>query len=353
MATPIKVLSIDGGGIRGIIPAMILQRIEQETGRPIAELFDLIAGTSTGGILALGLTVPRAANSKEPKYSAAELVALYDREGENIFDRTVWHTLRSGWGIGDERYPAKGLETVLEKYFGTTKLSDAVTEVLVTAYGLERRQPLFFKRHKARAEAERNFLMTEAARATSAAPTYFEPLKLDVPGSNDYHALVDGGVFANNPAMCAYVEAKTLFPKAKDFLVVSLGTGEMTRKFPFEKAKDWGLIAWAQRIMDIVFDGVSDTVSYQLAQLLETDSGPGRRYYRFQTELSAASDDMDDASQGNIRNLRLRAEKILRDSRDQVDELCKLLGKAEGLTFELGGELPAGSPEPVGTGTPN
>src|SRR5918997_6844902 len=99
-----KVLSIDGGGIRGIIPAMVLAEIERRTGKLTSEVFDLVAGTSTGGILALGLTKP--GQDGGPEYSAEELIELYEAEGEEIFSRPVWHRLHSLWSVAEEKYPS-------------------------------------------------------------------------------------------------------------------------------------------------------------------------------------------------------------------------------------------------------
>jgi hypothetical protein len=90
MARPFRVLSIDGGGIKGIIPAKVLVKIEEETGKKAAELFDLIIGTSTGGILALGLTKPVRDGGDEPEYGANDLVGLYKQYGEMIFPRSKW-----------------------------------------------------------------------------------------------------------------------------------------------------------------------------------------------------------------------------------------------------------------------
>jgi uncharacterized protein len=104
-----KVLSIDGGGIKGIIPAMILAEIERRAEKRIAEVFDLVAGTSTGGILALGLTKP--GQDGGPEYSAKKLIDLYETEGGKIFDRSVWHRLHSV-GCLAEKYPPKGIDEV-------------------------------------------------------------------------------------------------------------------------------------------------------------------------------------------------------------------------------------------------
>ena len=276
-----KILSIDGGGIRGVIPAAVLVEIEERTGRPVAELFDLIAGTSTGGLLAL----------------------------ESVLE---------------EKYPSRGIERVLAQYFGDTMLSESLTEILVTSYDIERRSPFFFRRSRAREREGWDWQMRQAARATSAAPTYFEPVKLQDRNSSEYYALVDGGVFANNPAMCAYAEARTLWPDEEDFLVVSLGTGELTRSLPYEEVKGWGLALWAQPILNVVFDGVADTVDYQLRELLASE-GDDRRYYRFQTVLDIGKDDMDDASRTNIAALKTKAREIISENDAALETLCAKL----------------------------
>jgi patatin-like phospholipase/acyl hydrolase len=318
-----KVLSIDGGGIRGLIPAMVLAEIERRTSRPTSEVFDLVAGTSTGGILALGLTKP--GQGGEPQYSAKRLIELYETEGEKIFDRPTWHRIHSVGGLAEEKCPSKGIEDVTREYFGDRRVAEALTEILVAAYEIEGRAPWFFKRRHARDPNKKghNFLMREVARATSAAPTYFEPLQLAV-GNEGNRAFVDGGVYANNPAMCAYVEARKIHPEENDFLVVSLGTGELTRSLPYDEVKGWGLALWAQPILNVVFDGVADTVDYQLRELLPTE-GEARRYYRFQTLLDIGKDDMDDASRTNIAALKVKAREIIDKNDDALNALCAQL----------------------------
>lgn len=313
-----KVLAIDGGGIRGVIPAMILAEIEKRAQKPICELFDLLAGTSTGGILALGLTVPN--EMGEPKYRAADLVKLYEQEGKNIFSRSIWHRVRSVGGIAEEKYPSEGIEKTLMKYFGKVRLKDALADVLVTSYDIERRRPYFFKTFKAKADPARNFLMWHACRATSAAPTYFEPCLIQL-SNIDRLVLVDGGVFANNPAMCAWAEARRIYADAEDFLVVSLGTGELSRPYAYEDAVGWGLAGWVRPVLDVMFDGVSDATDYQLRQLMPTRQP--RRYYRLQTKLVIGNDDMDDASNTNLKALKELAEELIQKHILLLDELLE------------------------------
>ncbi|MEJ2637817.1 MAG: patatin-like phospholipase family protein [Calditrichia bacterium] len=322
MADIIRILSIDGGGIRGIIPAMVLNEIEKQAGKPISELFDLIAGTSTGGILALGLTRPN--GSGKAQFSAEDFIELYEKEGKRIFSRSFWHRVRAMGNLGDERYPADGLEELLNKYFENTPLRDALTPLIISSYEIEQRFPFFFRSARAKENAAYDFPMKKVARATSAAPTYFEPLKLETSETVGYYALVDGGVFANNPAMCAYVEGRDIYPEKKDFLLVSLGTGELTRPLLYEEAKNWGLVGWAQPLLSVVFDGVSDTVDYQLKQLLAPKRNQPR-YYRFQVRLSEGNDDMDDAGPTNLRVLKLLAEEMIHQRAKEIKMLVRQL----------------------------
>jgi patatin-like phospholipase/acyl hydrolase len=323
---PMRILSIDGGGIRGVIPAIVLKEIEERTGMPICRLFDLIVGTSTGGIIALGLTRPD--GNGEPANSAAEILDLYAEEGGRIFSRTIWHRARAFGNAIEEKFPAGPLEEVLREYLGDARLRDALTDVLVTAYEIERRTPWFFRSRTAQEDAAYDFEMTKVARATSAAPTYFEPLKLETEGTVDYWTLVDGGVFANNPAMCGVAEAMGTYGR-DDLIVVSLGTGELTRRIAYEEARDWGLLGWARPILDVVFDGVSDTVDYQVKQLCESKEGV-RRYHRFQATLDIGKDDMDDASATNIHALKLVGQGLVEKRGSDLDELCESLASAVG-----------------------
>jgi len=189
-------------------------------------------------------------------------------------------------------------------------------DVIVTSYDLEGRNPYFFKRRKAReTPTEDDFPMLQAARATAAAPTYFEPLKLEIAGRTRRYGLVDGGVFANNPAMCGYAEAAR-FQRDHDLVLVSLGTGQRSDPIPYEKAKDWGLVNWPRPLLDVVFDGVSDATDYQLTQVM--DDG---RYFRLQTTLEEASGALDDASEQNLRALHREGERLVaRAERDGVFE---------------------------------
>jgi patatin-like phospholipase/acyl hydrolase len=327
MRNIVKILSIDGGGIRGIIPATILAVIERKTGRPVSSLFDLIAGTSTGGMLSLLLTKPAA--GRVPAYTAQDAIDLYAKEGPRIFSRSFWHRLFALDNFSEEKYPSTGIESVLAEYFGSARLRDALTDVLVTSYEIERSFPFFFKSSVARTKEDHDFPMKDVARATSAAPTYFEPLKLSAGNTSDYYTLVDGGVFANNPSACALVEARTTYPEANQFLVVSLGTGNLPTGIPYSEAKNWGIAQWVRPIFDVVLDGVSSTVDYQLRQLMPPSPEGTQSYYRMQATLTPETASMDDASAANITALKGLAGQLIEQQESQIDSLCESLTKPD------------------------
>jgi hypothetical protein len=310
-----NILAIDGGGIRGIIPALVLAEIEARAGRPVAEMFDLIAGTSTGGILALGFGLP---DSHKQPMTAQDLSRLYETRGSEIFPSSFWRKFSTLGFITDEKYPHDGLEKVMREYFQDARYCDANTRLLVTSYDLLERQPVFFKSWQARWG---DVLMRDIARATSAAPTYFEPLGMTVQGQA--MALIDGGVFVNNPAMSAYVEAKRLFPEERRFRILSLGTGEFTNPIKLKDAKEWGKAAWIQPLLDCMFDGVSDSVDYQLRQLLPKD------YIRLQLPLAKGTQSMDDTRQQNITSLKKQAAKLIQDNDAVIEQIANWRHKAE------------------------
>jgi patatin-like phospholipase/acyl hydrolase len=299
-------LAIDGGGIRGLIPAIVLTELERRSGRRVFELFDLIAGTSTGGILACALCAP------DP-LPASEVVKLYEDEGPDIFSRSLFQRIRSADGLLDEKYDDAALDRALERFLGQKLLSESRPDIIVPSYDTNEPGPYFFKTTDAKELADNDFPLSVVARATSAAPTYFEPVE------SGKKALVDGGVFAANPAMCAMAEAlNTVAPK--DVVLVSLGTGERTHQRSFDEIKDWGLVAWARPILDVVFDGASDAVHYQLRRVLPSD-----RYWRFQVELKLATDHLDDATEGNLAKLRGHAEELIATHSDGLDEVVAKL----------------------------
>jgi len=228
------------------------------------------------------------------------VVRLYEEHGGSIFARSLWRKVRTVGGILEESYSHKALEGVLEHHFADATLRECAVPTMVTSYDIQNRSTVFLKSwHPAHAPV----LCRDAARATSAAPTYFEPKALET--ATHSRVLIDGGVFVNSPSVSAYAEAQKLFPD-EPIALLSLGTGELTRPIPYEEARTWGSALWVMSLLDCMFDGAAKAADHQMRLFL------GDRYQRLQTSLDFASDDMDDASKGNIRNLKQTAKDLIR-----------------------------------------
>lgn len=320
----IRVLSIDGGGIRGIIPARILAELERRTEKPVCALFDLLAGTSTGGILALALTRPEA-GTNHAAHSASDMVEFYEQLGPAIFNEPLLQILGSVDGLIRSKYSDGPIENALQSYFGNTLLSDALTSVLVPSYELSQQTPFFFRSARAKQDPKFDYPMRTVARSTSAAPTYFPPERVSMPGTDQSYVMIDGGVFANNPAACALVEARVQFPQAHDFTLVSLGTGALKEPSLMTTPEDWGLAQWARPLLDTVLDGVNSTVDYQMSQLLGAREDGTARYYRLQPALTSSSQTLDNAEPETLEQLNAIAAALVEQRNADIDKLCEQL----------------------------
>ena len=317
----VRILSIDGGGIRGIIPAAVLTHLERAAGGvPVHRMFDLIAGTSTGAILAAALTKP----SPLP---ASETYSLYMARGPEIFRRSASSYIRPL--ISGPKYDAGPIERTMSWAYGDITLADSITPLLIPCYDIERREAHFFKSWRAATTPSVNYLTRDAVRCATAAPTYFAPALVSSM-AGDRLAAIDAALFANNPTMCAMAEARVLFPNAKRFIVVSLGVGEFREPIAYENARSWGLIAWAPPVIDCAMDGSADTTHYQLANTF----GANVEYHRFQIDLHSAdpakrssdpSDCIDDASPANIGKLIARAQTLISRNAAAIGRLAVTL----------------------------
>jgi len=253
-----RILSIDGGGIRGIIPVRVLQRLSKA--RPgILDSFDLLAGTSTGGIIALGLS---------HGLSLDVIFDIYAKRSKEIFSRS-W--LRSmGLRTTSAKYSNKGLEKVLKETFGEIKLGELSKKVLISSFDLDSYdgngkrsyKPKFF--HNLDGADVSDYIRTavEVGMYTSAAPTYFP----------SYRGYIDGGVVCNNPSLAALSQAlnpKTLpLPLLTDISLFSMGTGRVTN-FVDGETLDWGYARWIPVILEIMMNGGADVVDYECRQILK------------------------------------------------------------------------------------
>ncbi|MBU0935257.1 MAG: patatin-like phospholipase family protein [Spirochaetes bacterium] len=331
----VRILSIDGGGIRGIIPAMILAELRQRLDRlrkrqPYCRLFHLLAGTSTGSLITLGLTAPaKAADGsgycKRPLLNAQDMVNIYEKRGLEIFPRQIFSQLQTMRQAFAGKYDSGNFDKVLLETFEDRTISDALANILVTSYDLESGRPLIIKKRPGlHTPPDPDFFMRDAARGSSAAPTYFEPVRVRTLNLDEHYTLIDGGMFANNPAMSAYVEARKIYPFATRFTILSLGTGRSVRQLSYETVKSWGFIDWVLPsngvpMAMIMSKGQSESVNYQLQHLPRVD------YIRLEPDLTGCNEAMDDASDKNIAALKAAAGRLINQADSELDRVASLL----------------------------
>jgi patatin-like phospholipase/acyl hydrolase len=329
-----RILSIDGGGIRGLVPAMVLvsleQKLKERTGNPdmkIADAFDLIAGTSTGAILACGCLCPDLeGEATKPRFSAEQIKELFVRRGGEIFDASFWQKIYSLRGLNKERYGAEAIERVMTEYFGNLKLSNLLRPCLITAYDIERRQAMFFTQHTASEQVKNDYLVRDVIRATTAAPTYF-PVARVKSFTGVQSPMIDGSVFAGNPALCAFVEARKKLagsPSTEQMVILSIGTGYITRTYDYTSVKNWGSLRWITPLIDIMLSGVTEIVNHQLTYIFDA-AGVPRQYLRIDRELNEASSALDDTSPENLNALQQDGTQVAQEFGDKLDEFVGFL----------------------------
>lgn len=271
-----RILSLDGGGLRGLLTSTLLERIVEQF-PSFLESVDLIAGTSTGAILALAL-----AKGLKPK----DISDLYRDKGPSIFQHTLFSDFEHGFGVVGAKYGTNPREDALQAVFGETKLEDLQKKVLVASVDLDSAigpcsNPHFMPQWKAKIfhnfegpGSDGGEYAVDVAMRSSAAPVYF-PI---------YQGFVDGGLVANNPSMCALCQA--LHPEGAgrpmaEISLLSIGTG-ITQEVITSLDGTWGLLQWAPSLVSLMMGASEGLPDYQCGLLL------GSRYQRIQPHLQAA-----------------------------------------------------------------
>lgn len=275
--TDFRILALDGGGIRGAYAAAVLATIEHATGKRLVDHFDLIVGTSTGGIIALGLGLG---------IPAIDILRFYREQGPKIFPSQRLHQrvvrcLRQ-WVAA--KHDQDALESALSKVFEKRRLGDSKCRLVIPAYNVATNDVLLFKtahHHKYGLDYKRDAV--EVAMATAAAPTYF---RLSVTDAGEH--LVDGGVWANCPAVVGIVEALSLGIPVADIRMLSVGTLAEARSFS-DKARRGGILAYRTGIVELFQDAQSRSAIAQTQLLL------GDRHLRIDHRVAPKKFPMDDA----------------------------------------------------------
>lgn len=342
------VLSIDGGGMRGIIPAYIISRMEEDLkdvfhdSRPFYSHFDLISGTSTGSLIAIAMTTPVEKTSFEKKNnfvhayqkiskgffkkkdidvfigdieeltSGKEILNLYINNGYKIFQTPKG--IRNLFGpIFSDRYDPLSFEGFLYSTLGDTKLSESVVPTIAISYETNTSSAFIFS-----SEDDHDFYSREAARASSAAPTYFPSANLIDRKTGEAVTLIDGGVIANNPALISYAEARKLYPKADGIRMLSLSTCAPKHTVDVQNSTA-GAIAWANPLFKAYSEGQMALVD-EIAPKMK-----GLEYTRIWTETSTRKIRLDDYSKDAVDTLLNIAAKAYDNNKDRIYNYLELL----------------------------
>lgn len=311
----ITILSMKGGGIRGIGMAHFLAKVEEATQKPISSLFDYMIGTSAGGILATALSLPDASNSGKPRFSARDLEKMLYDEAKNIFDGRV----RSAQGIAGPRYrdPIKVFNRILPD---DPLFNEGLTKTMVTTYDYKDERLKLIANFPLTSEAENHqphevFSAVDAIRSTSAAPVYFKPHqcspKEKIPdGAHNYitqYTLGDGGVCANNPGLVGLNEVMRRHP-GSPILMVSVGTGRKNKVTTYQELASAGMFDWLKMgLIDRLMSAPMHVVEEQLISAfmpynpeeLESPAAMVDGQF-FQFEPSIEDDSMDNTSRKNL-----------------------------------------------------
>jgi patatin-like phospholipase/acyl hydrolase len=318
---PVRILAVDGGGIRGIVPATILTELKRRLPRPLVDCFDVVAGTSTGGLVAAAVCTPDAAG--RPRYTPDQILEFYVRDCHQIFERSAWWRLKSLDGLRRSKYPAAGIESFLAARFGDLQLREALKPLVLVSFDLTQRKPWVFSSVLAADEPARNVLLRDACRASTAAPTYF-PAATVRSSAGDSRELVDGGVCANDPVLAAFVVAERLHP-GRPLHLLSIGTGNLSSPIDGARARRWGVAGWAWRILDLLSSGQSAMTEATLRRLLGVDARQGSRYHRLQPDLPADLGRMDDVSSHNVAGLQRVTREYCARHAALLDEVARAL----------------------------
>ena len=299
------VLSIDGGGVRGIVAGTILEAIEKKINKPLCKVFDLIAGSSVGSVIGAALYLKNVNGT--PKYNTSDILDLMCRYSGKIFSKPGFLPLIVGPKFSD-----KSLNGILKDVFGNVTMKDLMANFIVPSYDLCSNDTVMFRNW---VDKYRDIKVSDIIRGAVAAPTYFSPKKIMI--GNKKNLLIDSSIICNNPVRSAYAATKVLYPKEK-ICCLSVGCGTVNKDFSDLKNS---LLYWADRIIFVIIDAGLDAIDYQMDRLINE----GDTYCRISGDIVYSSADFSDASAGNIQNVKKDAQKILQDNEKKIDEFCKIV----------------------------
>ncbi len=327
-----KILSIDGGGLKGLIPLQVIKEIEKITKQPIHKTFDLIAGTSTGGLLTCALLLQEdSIEANKRKYSLEKIEEIYLKRGKDIFPRynkLQWLFMHSRKWIRP-MYFSKKYEEILHEYFDDYRITSCLKPIFITSFDIHRNIPIIFTTREATRIDEKNSRLVDICRATSAAPTYFPTYTFTYNKENV--VCIDGGLIMNNPSLGAFIEVlgNTSYKhykksneklEIKDITVLSLGTGISSKQYNSHSSKNWGRFQWVKKVIDISMGAPVSIVSDQLETIFKS-MGLSKNYLRINVEIDKKHSEMDDSREETLQYYSREAKSKITNNHTLKDKL--------------------------------
>jgi len=332
------VLSIDGGGIRGIIPAAILayleekiQKVTEDNRIRLANYIDFVAGTSTGSIIGAMMLLPdKNKKFKYPQYSLDEIKQMYIELGERVFEKKIKHNIKTLWGIFGPRFPDSNIEQPLLKYMDHIKMKDLIKPCMFSGYDIDKRQVNFYT-NSDESEKYCNCYIKDIVRGSTAIPSYFSPAYFKE--CTNINTIIDGGVFANNPSLAAFIEiSKTLFREedfkkrkfnTNDILIISLGTGDFKQKsYKYSNTKRWGKAQWLMPVIDVLLTSHAEVTNYEMEKIFSSNNS-NHNYKRINPPIILGSSNALDASKENLILLLKDVNNYIEENKELLNTLAR------------------------------
>ena len=316
--TKVRILSIDGGGTKGVIPAYFLKKLEYITEKPISELFDYIIGTSIGGIMAIGYAIPD--KDANPAYNSQDMYNLIEDKIDDVMPKDWWSLFKNTGGFFYSKYDRDGLDKLLEELSLNKTLLETTIPISVLTYSIKTFEPKAWSTFKAcQTPTEENAYLSDIAGATSAAPTYFDPK--EIRGTNgDLH--IDGGVYAKNPSLVGITEFLLYNPQItkEDLIIVSIGTGNLEHEV--SSHNHYGLYEWLLGDHDLISLFLySSTVS-----TTKECKKVFKNFYRIQPDIpEELYVEVDGTSDEFFKNMKKISKNYYFDNKDLFYELKQIL----------------------------
>jgi patatin-like phospholipase/acyl hydrolase len=313
----IRILSIEGGGIYGILPAHVLQYLEEKSGRPINQLFDLMVGTSTGSIPIVMLTIP--GEGGKPRYTTKDVLNVYNHDADKIFYSPWYNRILTLNGVLGPKYQTSSRYQLLNSYLGNLYFDQLLNNVVLPVYEIYQKTPKLFCNWKNSGIEDQNFMMTNVLLGAISPIAFFPGVVFG--SNNERFFLADAGICVNNPALASILLAMKIYPNKK-YVLVSLGTGSIEgMKSPSDKMVDWGVLEWSRDIIPIMMDG-----NVKFNQMLLKKLFPvGIDLHSFNIQVKGVQGALDDISPSNIRKLNKYGKLLIKENKKELDELIPRL----------------------------